>query len=66
MVDDFQPLIVELGWPGSRCMRAVRAVACVEELEVIKKILARLDAKAVEPAWRHLPPTRAPPQGLFE
>jgi hypothetical protein len=52
---------------GSPCGGAVRIIACIEDAEVIEKILTHLDAKAAEPdaPWRW--PCRARPQrGLFD
>ena len=48
------------------CGGAVRIIACIEDPEVIEKILAHLDKKTTDsPAWP--PPCRAPPQrGLFD
>lgn len=48
------------------CGETVRMIACIEDPEVIEKILARLDQKTTEsPGWP--PPCRAPPQrGLFD
>jgi hypothetical protein len=49
------------------CGGAVRIVACIEDPEVIKKILTHLDGQSAprQPGFS-LPPTRAPPQlGLF-
>ena len=48
------------------CGGAVRIIACIEDPEVIEKILAHLDKKTTEsPGWP--PPCRAPPQrGLFD
>ena len=51
----------------SACGGALRIIACIEDPQVIKKILAHLDKKeaCTEPA--RLPPCRAPPQaGLFD
>ena len=49
------------------CGGAMRIIACIEDPEVIEKILAHLDAKASEPAAPRRPPCRAPPQrGLFD
>ena len=46
---------------------AVRIVACIEDPEVIEKILTHLDGKAPEPKATRRPPWRAPPQrGLFD
>jgi hypothetical protein len=44
----------------------VRIIACIEDPEVIEKILAHLDKKTTDsPGWP--PPCRAPPQrGLFD
>jgi hypothetical protein len=45
----------------------MRIIACIEDPEVIDKILAHLDAKASEPEAPLRPPCRAPPQrGLFD
>ena len=45
----------------------MRIIACIEDPEVIEKILAHLDAKASEPEAPLRPPYRAPPQrGLFD
>lgn len=48
------------------CGGAVRIIACIEDLEVIEKILAHLDRKTTDsPGWPPL--CRAPPQrGLFD
>ena len=45
------------------CGGAVRIVACIEDSDVIKKILTRLDAQSApqQPSFS-LPPTRASPQ----
>ena len=49
------------------CSGAVRIIARIEDHTVIEKILARLDAKAVEPEAPRRPPSRAPPQrGPFD
>jgi hypothetical protein len=49
------------------CGRAMRIIACIEDPEVIEKILAHLDAKVAEPEATRQPPCRAPPQrGLFD
>ena len=49
------------------CGGAMRIIACIEDPEVIEKILAPLDAKASEPEAPLRPPCRAPPQrGLFD
>ncbi len=48
------------------CGWAVRIIACIEYLDVIAKILTRLDAKGDEPKAARRPSFRAPPQrGLF-
>ena len=44
------------------CGGAVRIIACIEDAEVIEKILTHLDAKAAEPESSWPPPCRAPPQ----
>jgi len=42
------------------CGGAVRIIACIEDPEVIEKILAHLDRKTTDsPGWP--PPCRAPP-----
>jgi hypothetical protein len=43
------------------CGAAARIIARIVDLLVIKKILAHLDAKAVEPETPRLPRCRAPP-----
>jgi hypothetical protein len=49
------------------CDGAVRIIRCIENPEVIEKILAHRDAKAAEPQAPRWPPCRAPPQGrLFD
>jgi hypothetical protein len=49
------------------CGGAVRIIACIEDAEVIEKILTHLDTKAVEPEACRLPPCRAPPHAsLFD
>jgi hypothetical protein len=49
------------------CGGAVQIIACVEDPEVIEKILTYLDTKAAEPEASWLPPCRAPPQrGLLD
>ncbi len=49
------------------CGGAVRIIACIEDAEVIEKILTCLDAKAAEAETSRRPPCRAPPQGeLFD
>ena len=49
------------------CGGAVRIIACIEDAEVIEKILTHLDAKAAEPQAPRRPPCRAPPRGgLFD
>jgi hypothetical protein len=44
------------------CGGAVRMIACIEDAEVIDKILTHQDAKATEPEAPRRPPCRAPPQ----
>ena len=45
----------------------MRIIACIEDPDVIEKILTHLDGKAPEPKATQRPPCRAPPQrGLFE
>jgi len=49
------------------CGGAVQIIACIEDPEVIEKILTYLDTKAAEPEASWLPHCRAPPQrGLFD
>ncbi len=50
------------------CGGAVRIIACIEDPEVIEKILTHLDEKDARPeATTRRPPCRAPPQtGLFD
>lgn len=49
------------------CGGAVRIIGCIEDPEVIEKILAHLDARAPGPEALMRPPSRAPPQrGLFD
>jgi hypothetical protein len=51
----------------SVCGGAMRIVACIEDPDVIERILRHLDAKASESPESRLPPCRAPPQlGLFD
>jgi len=45
----------------------VRIIACIEDPDVIEKILTHLGTKAAEPEAIRQPPCRAPPQrGLFD
>jgi hypothetical protein len=45
----------------------VHVIVCIEDPQVIEKILAHLDAKASELEAPRRPPSRAPPQrGLFD
>ena len=44
------------------CGGAMRMIACIEDPEVIEKILAHLDAKASKPEAPLRPPCRAAPQ----
>ncbi|MEQ8495193.1 MAG: hypothetical protein RLW42_13385 [Gammaproteobacteria bacterium] len=51
------------------CGGAVRIIACIEDADVVEKILAHLGAKAAEPECKATlrPLSRAPPQqGLFD
>ena len=49
--------------PASRDIRtSVYIIACIEDPEVIEKILTHLDSKAACGVARRLPPCRAPPQ----
>ncbi len=43
------------------CGRAVRIIDCIEDPDVIEKILAHPDAKAPEPEGTRRPPCRGPP-----
>jgi hypothetical protein len=48
------------------CGGAVRVIACIEDSDVIGKILAHLAGKAAGPEAAQLPPSRGPLQlGLF-
>jgi len=48
------------------CGGAVRIIACIEDLQVIEKILTHLDQKTPAAAPTRLPRSRAPPPaGLF-
>ena len=50
----------------SRCGRAAKIIASIEDPLVIKRILDHLDTKAVAPvSTNHLPEPRAPPQASF-
>jgi len=45
----------------------VRIIACIEDPDIIEKILTHLDAKGAESGATRRPPSRAPPQrGLFD
>ena len=45
----------------------MRIIACIEDPDVIEKILTHLDGKVPEPKATRRPPCRAPPQrGLFD
>jgi hypothetical protein len=50
----------------SRCGGAVKVIACIEDQDVIDRILAHLrDREQGTPTLPHLaPPTRAPPEAL--
>ena len=49
------------------CGGSVRVIACIEDAEVIEKILTHLDKHAADPQGPGRPPCRAPPQcGLFD
>jgi hypothetical protein len=49
------------------CGGAMRIIACIEDPEVIEKILTYLNAKGAESEATWRPPSRAPPQGgLFD
>ena len=49
------------------CGGAARIIACIEDPDVIEKILTRLDAKAAEPHALMRPRWRESPQrGLFD
>jgi hypothetical protein len=45
----------------------MRIIACIEDPDVIAKVLTHLDGKAPEPEATRRPPCRARPQrGLFD
>jgi hypothetical protein len=46
---------------GPACGGAMRIIACIEDPDVIEKILTHLDTKAAEPRAPMRPPGRAPP-----
>jgi hypothetical protein len=46
----------------SACGRAVWIIACIEDSDVIEKILTSLDVKGGEPEATRQPPCRAPPK----
>jgi hypothetical protein len=49
------------------CGGAVRIIGCIEEAEVIEKILTHVDKRDASAATSRLPPCRAPPQAsLFD
>ena len=49
------------------CGGAMRIIACIEDADVIEKILGHLDAQGAECEATRRPPSRAPPRrGLFE
>ncbi len=49
------------------CGGALRIIACIEDPEVIEKILTHLETKGAEPEATRRQPCRAPPQtGLFD
>jgi hypothetical protein len=49
------------------CGGAVRIISCIEDPDIIEKILTHLDAKGAESEATRRPPCRAPPQrGLFD
>jgi hypothetical protein len=48
--------------PKALAALAGQALACIDEEEVIEKILAHVDAKVLQPEAAMLPPSRAPPQ----
>jgi len=53
--------------PCRTCGGAVRIIACIEDSEVIAKILAHLDQQDAPTELSRLPDTRGPPQaGLFD
>ena len=56
---------IDIGVCG-RCGGSVRIVACIEDQDIIDRILAHLESKEQNtPALPHLaPPTRAPPETL--
>jgi hypothetical protein len=44
------------------CGGAVRIIACIEDPDIIEKILTYQDAEGAEPRAPRRPPPRAPPQ----
>ncbi|MGB5466402.1 MAG: hypothetical protein WBM84_10005 [Sedimenticolaceae bacterium] len=49
------------------CGRAMRITACIEDPDIIEKILTHLAAKTAEPEAPRRPPCRAPPHAsLFD
>jgi hypothetical protein len=48
----------------SHCGGEVKIIACIEDAEIIEKILTHLDAKSDAPV-NHLPKSRGPPQDLL-
>jgi len=44
------------------CGGAMRIIACIEDPDIIEKILAHLDVKTAEPEAPRRPPCRAPPR----
>ena len=49
-----------------KCTGPVKIIACVEDPAVIDKILQHLAEKETGEKSARLPPSRAPPLGLFE
>ena len=45
-----------------KCGGAVRIIACIDEQEVVEKILAHIVAWDLQPDTTERPPSRAPPQ----
>lgn len=45
-----------------KCGGAVKTIACIDDDEVIEKVLAHINAQVLQPEAAVLPPSRAPPQ----
>ena len=51
-----------MGYRDSQCGDDIRIIACIEDPQLIWKILAHLDAKSVSAGTNLLPGSRGPPQ----